>query len=69
MGAFTRANDLQQILLFASLYLPNCWLSLACWVYVGAFLRRYVQRPVVLKTVNRGLALLLAASCLYLLIG
>ena len=67
--AYTSANDLQQILLFASLYLPICWLSLACWVYVGAFLRRYVQRPVVLKTVNRGLALLLAASCLYLLIG
>ena len=60
---------MQWILLFASLYLPICWLSLACWVYVGAFLRRYVQRPVVLKTVNRGLALLLAASCLYLLIG
>lgn len=69
IGAYTSANDLQQILLFASLYLPICWLSLACWVYVGAFLRRYVQRPVVLKTVNRGLALLLAASCLYLLIG
>ena len=69
IGAYTSANDLQQILLFASLYLPICWLSLACWVYVGAVLRRYVQRPVVLKTVNRGLALLLAASCLYLLIG
>ncbi|MDF0752422.1 LysE family translocator [Marinobacter sp. 71-i] len=69
IGAYTSANDLQQILLFASLYLPICWLSLACWVYAGAFLRRYVQRPVVLVTVNRTLALLLAASCLYLVIG
>lgn len=69
IGAYTSANDLQEVLLFAALYLPICWLSLACWVYAGAFLRRYVQRPVVLVTVNRVLALLLAASCLYLVLG
>lgn len=69
IGAYTSANDLDQILVFASVYLPICWLSLACWVYAGAFLRRYVQRPVVLVMVNRMLALLLAASCLYLVIG
>ncbi|WP_449286805.1 LysE family translocator [Marinobacter sp. PE14] len=69
IGAYTSANDLDQILMFASVYLPICWLSLGCWVYAGAFLRRYVQRPEVLVTVNRILALLLAASCLYLVIG
>ena len=69
IGAYTSANDLNQILLFASLYLPICWLSLACWVYAGAFLRRYVQRPVVLMAINRTLVLLLAISCLYLVIG
>lgn len=69
IGAYTSANDLDQVLVFASVYLPICWLSLACWVYAGAFLRRYVQRPVVLVVVNRVLALLLAASCLYLVIG
>jgi len=69
IGAYTSANDLPQVLLFASVYLPICWLSLACWVYAGAFLRQQVQRPVVLATVNRVLALLLAASCLYLVIG
>jgi len=69
IGAYTSANDLKQILLFASLYLPICWLSLACWVYAGAFLRRYVQRPAVLVTINRTLALLLAISCLYLVTG
>lgn len=69
IGAYTSANDLNQIMLFAALYLPICWLSLACWVCAGAFLRRYVQRPVVLVAVNRTLALLLAASCLYLVIG
>jgi threonine/homoserine/homoserine lactone efflux protein len=37
IGAYTSANNLQQILLFALLYLPICWLSLGCWVYAGAF--------------------------------
>jgi len=69
IGAFTNANDLNQVLLFAALYLPICWLSLACWVYAGAFLRRYVQKPVILMTINRTLALLLAGSCVYLLVG
>ncbi|MGO1462669.1 MAG: LysE family translocator [Oleiphilaceae bacterium] len=69
IGAYTSANDLQQITLFALLYLPICWLSLACWVCAGAFLRRFVQQPVVLVTINRTLALLLAVSCLYLVIG
>lgn len=69
IGAYTSANDLNQILLFASLYLPICWFSLACWVYAGAFLRRYVQRPAVMMAINRTLALLLAVSCLYLVIG
>ncbi|WP_148255435.1 LysE family translocator [Aidingimonas lacisalsi] len=68
IGAYTSGNDLQQVLLFAALYLPICWLSLGSWVYAGAFLRRYIQRPTVLITVNRSLAVLLAASCLYLLI-
>lgn len=69
IGAYTSANDLDSIVLFATLYLPICWLSLASWVYAGAFLRRHVQRPSVLVTINRTLAALLAASCLYLLLG
>jgi threonine/homoserine/homoserine lactone efflux protein len=67
IGAYTNSNDINEIIMFAVLYLPICWLSLSCWVYVGAFLRRYVQRPIVLVIFNRMLALLLATSCLYLL--
>ncbi|MDN3556829.1 LysE family translocator [Halomonas maura] len=69
IGAYTSGHDLQQVLLFAALYLPICWLSLGSWVYAGAFLRRYVHRPAVLVTINRSLAVLLAASCVYLLLG
>lgn len=68
IGAYTSGNDLQQVMVFASLYLPICWLSLGSWVYAGAFLRRYVQRPEVLMAINRALAVLLAASCVYLLL-
>jgi threonine/homoserine/homoserine lactone efflux protein len=68
IGAYTSGNDLNEIILFATLYLPICWLSLSCWVYAGAFLRQYIQHYRVLVVLNRLLALLLAASCIYLLI-
>ncbi|WP_111494484.1 LysE family translocator [Marinobacter bohaiensis] len=67
IGAYTNGSELDQVIVFAALYLPICWLSLGSWVYAGAFLRRHIQRPVVLVTINRVLALLLAATCLYLL--
>lgn len=67
IGAYTSDNDLTQIAMFAALYLPICWLSLASWVYAGAFLKRYIQIPRLLVAINRLLAVLLAVSCLYLL--
>ncbi|WP_018917342.1 LysE family translocator [Vreelandella zhanjiangensis] len=67
IGAYTSGNDLTQIAMFAALYLPICWLSLASWVYAGAFLKRYIQTPRLLVAINRLLAVLLAVSCLYLL--
>jgi len=68
IGAYTSGDNLSEILIFASLYLPICWLSLSCWVYAGAFLRRYIQQPTVLISVNRILASLLLASCIFLII-
>ena len=68
IGAFTSGDDFPQILVFAAVYLPICWLSLSSWVYAGAFLRRYVHRPIVLLTINRTLAVSLAISCVYLLV-
>lgn len=68
IGAYTRGSDLSELALFALLYAPICWISLACWAYAGAFLLRQVARPAVLRTVNRSLAVLLAGSCAFLLI-
>ncbi|MGO3699350.1 MULTISPECIES: LysE family translocator [Halomonas] len=65
IGAYTMGNDPAQIAMFAALYLPICWLSLASWVYAGAFLKRYIQTPRLLVAINRLLAALLAASCLF----
>lgn len=69
IGAYTSGADLAQLALFSSLYLPICWLSLSTWVFAGRFLRRYVQQPRILQMVNRALAALLLASCLYLILG
>lgn len=67
IAAFTQGADTQQIWLFAALYLPICWLSLSCWIYAGVFLRHQVQQSRILRTINRTLAALLAASCALLL--
>lgn len=69
IGAYTSGNEVTQIAVFAALYLPICWLSLASWVYAGAFLKRHIRTPKLLVTINRLLAVLLAASCLFLLFG
>ncbi|MBK1852322.1 MULTISPECIES: LysE family translocator [unclassified Marinobacter] len=69
IGAYTSGGDLIQLAVFSSLYLPICWLSLSTWVLAGRFLRQYVQRPGLLRTVNCVLAALLLISCLYLILG
>ena len=69
IGAYMSGHDLREVIIFAMLYMPICWLSLSCWVYAGVYLRRYIQRPIVLVILNRVLALLLVASCIYLMIG
>ncbi|WP_220359391.1 LysE family translocator [Alkalilimnicola ehrlichii] len=43
IGAYTRGADLEEVVIFAALYLPICWLSLGSWVYAGAFLRQYIR--------------------------
>ncbi len=69
IGAYTKGSDLPLLLTFAALYLPICWLSLSSWVVAGSFLRGQIRRPGGLRLLNRTLAILLAASCVYLLLG
>lgn len=67
VGAYT-GGHLPQALVFALIYAPICWLSLATWLCTGAALKRSVKRPERLVVVNRILAALLAASCIYLIL-
>lgn len=66
IGAYTDGNNLNSILVFALIYLPICWFSLASWVYSGAYLRDYVSNPRIMSAINKTLAVLLGASCLLL---
>ncbi|NHI01968.1 LysE family translocator [Oceanimonas sp. MB9] len=60
-------GSLAQTGLFALLYLPICWCSLMCWLWLGSGLRRHISSARWLTVLNRLMALMLAASGLYLL--
>jgi len=68
IAAYTASGELNEVLIFAAIYLPVCWLSLSCWVYAGAFLRRYVHNARMMRVINRSLAGLLIISCLLILL-
>lgn len=69
IGAYTAGGEISLMMIFAALYFPICWLSLGSWVYAGAFLRHYVNRPGVMRSLNLILAAMLTASSLYLLVA
>ncbi|NRF49272.1 LysE family translocator [Pseudomonas stutzeri] len=69
MGLFAANGDVLRIWLFAGLYFLICYASIACWAGAGALLGRYLQEPARVRWLNRSMALLLAASALYLLLG
>lgn len=66
ISAYTNSENLIELVIFASLYMPICWLSLGCWVYAGATLRRYTRQPKVIVALNRTLSILIAASCVFI---
>ncbi|AXF86344.1 Cysteine/O-acetylserine efflux protein [Ephemeroptericola cinctiostellae] len=67
MGAYAADGDVRLTLQFAAIYFVVCYASLTVWAYAGVFLRRYFTEPRHLHLFNRAMALLLAASALYLL--
>lgn len=69
MGLFAANGDILRVWLFAGLYFVICYGSIACWAGAGAFLSRYLQEPGRVRWLNRTMALLLAGSALYLVLG
>ena len=57
-----------EVVTFASVYLPICWFSLACWVWLGMRLGQHFQSAAKVRLMNKALALLLLGSCLLLVI-
>lgn len=68
MGAFAANGEASLIWKFAAVYLVICYLSVGCWAYAGTFLRHYLGNPKGMRLFNRVMALLLAASAVYLLL-
>ena len=69
MGAFAANGDALLVWQFAALYFAVCYVSIACWAYAGTLLRRRLNHPAGMRLFNRSMALLLAASALYLLVS
>jgi threonine/homoserine/homoserine lactone efflux protein len=68
MGAFVADGEARLVWQFAAVYLVVCYLSVGCWVYAGTFLRGYLHNPAGMRLFNRGMALLLAVSAIYLVV-
>ncbi|SEH94416.1 Threonine/homoserine/homoserine lactone efflux protein [Rheinheimera pacifica] len=66
--AYIPDANAELVLVFAALYLPVCWLSLAAWLWAGIILGHYVQNPARMRWLNKTLAVLLALSCTLLLL-
>ncbi|AWX98591.1 lysine transporter LysE [Marinomonas primoryensis] len=68
ISAYIPQANTEEVLVFASLYLPICWLSLGVWVWIGKLLGQYFQSPEKMRFMNKTLALLLAGCCFLILI-
>lgn len=69
MGAYAANGDTTMIWHFTVIYFVICYLSIAAWAYAGTALRQLFKKPALMRSFNRGLALLLFASAVYLLLG
>jgi threonine/homoserine/homoserine lactone efflux protein len=69
MGAFVADGETRLVWQFAAVYLVICYLSVACWVYAGTFLRGYLGNASGMRAFNRLMAGLLTVSAGYLLIA
>lgn len=67
MGAFVANGEALLIWSFALIYCVVCYLSVAAWVYAGAFLAGYLRSRARVRVFNRLMAALLAGCALSLL--
>ncbi len=68
MALFAAEGSAQGVLIFAAIFFLLCFLSIGCWAFAGAFLRRLVSDAGKIRLLNRILAALLALSAVTLLL-
>ncbi|MGH8080250.1 MAG: LysE family translocator [Lysobacter sp.] len=67
-GVYAADGDVARVGWFALIYFAICYVSIALWAYAGTALRGRLDDPRRMRWFNRSMALLLAASAVYLLI-
>lgn len=68
IGAYT-GGEQHLLWLFAWIYAPVCFVSVASWAWAGSVIRHYLREPRRMRLFNRVLAALLVASALYLMLA
>ena len=67
VGAYT-GGEQSLLWLFTWIYGPICFVSVACWAWAGSVIRQHLREPRNLQWLNRGLAMLLLGSAVYLVV-
>lgn len=67
IGIYCAGRDTILVWQFAAIYCVICYASLACWAYAGVFLRRFLHDARRMRVLNRAMAVLIAASVVFLL--
>ena len=68
VGAFAASGERAALWQFAAIYFVVCFASIACWAWAGASLRHAMREPARVRWMNRAMAVLLAASAVYLMV-
>lgn len=67
IGAYT-GGEQPLLWLFTWIDAPICFVSVASWAWAGSVIRQYLGEPRRMRLFNRGLAVLLVASAVYLIV-
>lgn len=67
VGALTSDGGVILVWIFAALYFVICFVSIACWAFMGAFLSQYLQETYRVKIFNKIMGLMLFICAVYLL--
>ncbi|MDF0733003.1 LysE family translocator [Pseudomonas entomophila] len=68
IGAYV-GGEQHLLWLFTWIYGPICFVSVASWAWAGSVISQYLGNPRHMRLFNGGLAVLLVASAVYLVVG